>query len=116
MFAVAIMMAGATAEVGLFFETQNGADAAADLIYAAEPHAALAVADDKGHSIRLIPRNVIFVRVSDMARDIANQADLALLQHREQAKLQQRASQDPALMLLSGGAGIVGQQGGRRLS
>lgn len=103
MFAVTILLAGAPSEVALFYDTEAAATAVVDSIWERkDPHAPFRIADERGHTADFLPRNIVHVRITDMAKDIENQADLALLQQREQAKLQARAERDPGLSFLRG--------------
>ena len=92
MFVLNVKVAGAEGQVALFFETKDKADHTRDSIYKADPHTPIILSDDHGHGLCLIPREVQFTVVVDMKKDLAHQAEMQLVQLRENQKLQQRVS------------------------
>jgi hypothetical protein len=90
MFVLNVKVAGAEGQVALFFDTKDKADYTRNSLYKADPHESIILSDDHGHNLCLLPREVQFTMVVDMKKDLAHQAEMQLLQLRENQKLQQR--------------------------
>ena len=73
---------------------------------AIDQHAGVYVTDSKGHTLAVIPRNVCFVVVVDMDKDIKNQMTLLMAQEKAQRAHQANlAAQGGLLMPATAGLG-----------
>ena len=101
MFIVNVKIAGAEGLCALFYNTKQKAEAARDGCFSDNPHDRVLLIDDHGHQLEFRPRDVMFVNMVDMKKDLAHQADMQLMQLRENQKLQQRVN---TIAGLGGGA------------
>lgn len=93
MFIVNVKIAGAEGLCALFYNAESKAEAARDGCFSAlNPHEPIWLTDDHGHQLVFRPRDVMFVNMVDMKKDLAHQADMQLTQLRENQKLQQRVN------------------------
>lgn len=106
MHALNVKLAGAEGVMSLFYKTEEEAKKASDQISSADQHVIMVVSDDCGNELRTFPRNILATFLVDLMKDIARQQEMALIQMREQAKLQSKASTDPALRFMQGMPGM----------
>lgn len=112
MFIVNVKIASAEGQVALFVETKEAGVALVKGFYDADQHAAFSTTDQRGHTMVCRPRDIQFITIVDLKRDIENQGELALIQAREQEKLNAKVRNDPSMKFLAGLAngGRIGQQ------
>ena len=100
-------------EQHLFFNTRGAAEAALNKFHDSRNMQSAGYVDDYGTTLDLPSGGVSFVRLSDMEKTMEVQVEQNLLQARAQARMQQRAAQDPVLSILNTPANAAPKPGFR---